>query len=56
MSQPAFATIASTVTGNHRHGHPVAVALTDGYVAGLLAGAVIYTVGAAVAAFAIDTR
>jgi EmrB/QacA subfamily drug resistance transporter len=52
----ALAAIASTVSGNHRHGHPVAVALTDGYVAGLLAGAVIYAAGAVVAALAIDAR
>jgi hypothetical protein len=35
--------------------HPHAVALTNGYVAGLLAGAAIYAVGAIVAALTINT-
>src|SRR6266700_2500194 len=37
----ALAPLASTVTRNHLPGHTTAVALTDGYVAGLLAGAII---------------
>ena len=45
----ALAAIASMVTRNRLEGHAVAVALTDGYVAGLLAGAVLFTVGAVVA-------
>lgn len=37
----ALAAIASIVTRGHLPGHTTATALTDGYVAGLLAGAVI---------------
>src|SRR6266852_3214072 len=39
----ALAAIASMVTRSHLPGHTVAAALTDGYVAGLLAGSVIFT-------------
>jgi EmrB/QacA subfamily drug resistance transporter len=52
----ALAAIASAVTKSQQAGHPHAVALTNGYVAGLLAGAAIYAVGAIVAALAINAR
>ena len=45
----ALAAIASTVTRSRLPGDAVAAALTDGYVAGLLAGAVLFAVGALVA-------
>jgi EmrB/QacA subfamily drug resistance transporter len=48
-----LAAIASVVTGSRLPGHAVAVALTDGYVAGLLAGAVLFAAGAVVAVCAI---
>jgi EmrB/QacA subfamily drug resistance transporter len=44
-----LAAIASAVTKSRLPGHAVAVALTDGYVAGLLAGAVLFAAGALVA-------
>ena len=47
---------ASAVTRSQQAGHAHAVALTNGYAAGLLAGAVIYAVGAVVAALTIDAR
>ncbi len=50
----ALAAIASMVTRSHLPGHTVAAALTDGYVAGLLAGSVIFTAGALVAVFTIN--
>jgi MFS family permease len=52
----ALAAIASAVTRHQRTGHTHAVALTNGYVAGLLAGAAIYAVGAIVAALTINAR
>ncbi|HET9967809.1 MAG TPA: MFS transporter [Streptosporangiaceae bacterium] len=52
----ALAAIASIVTRNHLPGHTTATALTDGYVAGLLAGAIIVAVGALVALFTINAR
>jgi len=52
----ALAAIASAVTRSQQAGHAPAVALTNGYVAGLLAGAVIYAVGAIVAAITINAR
>jgi EmrB/QacA subfamily drug resistance transporter len=52
----ALAAIASIVTSNHLPGHTMAAALTDGYVAGLLAGAVIFAAGALVAMFTINAR
>jgi MFS family permease len=52
----ALAAIATIVTRNHLASHPVPVALTDGYVAGLLAGAIIYAVAALVALFVINAR
>jgi EmrB/QacA subfamily drug resistance transporter len=52
----ALAAVASAVTRSQTAGHAHAVALTDGYVAGLLAGAVIYAAGAIVAAIAINAR
>ncbi|HLQ55769.1 MAG TPA: hypothetical protein VK162_16055 [Streptosporangiaceae bacterium] len=44
------------MTRSHLPGHTMAVALTDGYVAGLLAGSVIFAVGALVAVFTINAR
>ena len=52
----ALAAIASMVTRSRLEGHPVAAALTDGYVAGLLAGAVLFTVGAVVAICTVNAR
>ena len=51
-----LAATASIVTKNHLAGHTAASALTDGYVAGLLAGAAIFTLGALVALLTINTR
>jgi len=39
-----------------RLGHPMATALTDGYVAGLLAGSVMFDAGALVAVLTINAR
>jgi hypothetical protein len=44
-----LAAIASVVTRSRLPGHAVAAALTEGYVAGLLAGAVLFGTGALVA-------
>jgi len=44
------------VTRNRLEGHAAAAALTDGYVAGLLAGAVLFTVGAVVANSTVNAR
>jgi hypothetical protein len=52
----ALAAIASIVTRSHQPGHTMAVALTDGYVAGLLAGSVIFAAGAVVAVLTINAR
>jgi EmrB/QacA subfamily drug resistance transporter len=52
----ALAAIAAMVTRSRLAGHPVAAALTDGYVAGLLAGAVLFTVGAVVAICTVNAR
>jgi hypothetical protein len=52
----ALAAIASIVTRSHLPGHTMAVALTDGYVAGLLAGSVIFAVGALVAVLTVTAR
>jgi Major Facilitator Superfamily len=52
----ALAAIASIVTRNHLPGQTTATALTDGYVAGLLAGAIIVAAGALVALFTINAR
>ncbi len=52
----ALAAIASIVTRSHLPGHTTATALTDGYVAGLLAGAIIAAAGALVALFMINAR
>ena len=52
----ALAAIASIVTRSHLPGHTMAVSLTDGYVAGLLAGSVIFAVGALVAVFTVNAR
>jgi uncharacterized RDD family membrane protein YckC len=49
--------IASIVTRNHLPGHTTPAALTDGYIAGLLAGAIIIVAaGALVALFTINAR
>ena len=52
----ALAAIASAVTRSQLPGTHHAAALTDGYAAGLLAGAIIYAVGAVVAAATINAR
>src|SRR6266699_1090718 len=52
----ALAAIASMVTRSRLEGHAVAVALTDGYVARLLAGAVIFAAGAVVAICTVNAR
>jgi EmrB/QacA subfamily drug resistance transporter len=52
----ALASIAAVVTRNHRTGHPMATALTDGYASGLLVAALFFTVGAVVALATIRTR
>jgi EmrB/QacA subfamily drug resistance transporter len=52
----ALAAIASTVTRSQQAGHTHAAALTSGYAAGLLAGAIIYAVGAIVAGLIINAR
>jgi EmrB/QacA subfamily drug resistance transporter len=52
----ALAALASMVTRNHLEGHAVSAALTDGYVAGLLAGAVLFIVGAVVAICTVTAR
>jgi EmrB/QacA subfamily drug resistance transporter len=53
----ALAAIASAVTRSQlASGHQPAAALTSGYAAGLLAGAIIYAMAAAVAATAINAR
>lgn len=53
----ALAALASATTRSRLDsGHSPAAALTSGYAAGLLAGAVIYATAAAVAAAAIDVR
>jgi hypothetical protein len=52
----ALAAIASVVTRGHLPGHTVAAALTDGYVAGLLAGSIVFAAGALVAVFTINAR
>jgi len=44
------------VTRNRLEGHAVAAALTDGYVAGLLAGAVLFAAGAVVAICTVNAR
>lgn len=52
----AMAAIASTSTRSHLPGHAVAVAMTDGYVAGLLAGSIILAAGAVVGLLFINAR
>ena len=52
----ALAAIASAVTRNQSPDLTHATALTNGYTAGLLAGAAIYAAGAVVAALAINAR
>jgi hypothetical protein len=52
----ALASIASIVTRDHRTGHTMAAALTDGYASGLLVAALFFAVGAAVALAAVRTR
>lgn len=52
----ALASIAAIVTRNHRTGHTLAAALTDGYASGLLVAALFFSVGAVVALAAVRTR
>jgi len=52
----ALAAVASIVTRNRLPGHTTAAALTDGYVAGLAAGAIIVAAGAFVALLTINVR
>jgi hypothetical protein len=52
----ALAAIASIVTRSHLPGQTMAVARTDGYIAGLLAGSVIFAAGALVAVLTINAR
>ena len=52
----ALAAIASVVTRRQLPGHTLAAALTHGYAAGLLAGAIIYAVAALVALLTINAR
>jgi Major Facilitator Superfamily len=52
----ALAAIASIVTRSQLANHPAVAALTDGYLAGLLAGAVLFAAGAVVALFTINAR
>jgi EmrB/QacA subfamily drug resistance transporter len=52
----ALAATASIITKHHMAGHTVVTALTDGYVAGLLVGAAIFTLGALVALLTINIR
>jgi len=52
----ALAAIASMVTRSRLEGHAAAAALTDGYVAGLLAGAVLFAAGAVVAICTVNAR
>jgi EmrB/QacA subfamily drug resistance transporter len=52
----ALAAAASIVTKHRLADHTTAVALSDGYVAGLLIGASIFAVGALVALLAINIR
>jgi hypothetical protein len=53
----ALAALASATTRDRlASGHSPASALTSGYATGLLAGAVIYAIAAAVAAVAIDAK
>jgi len=52
----ALAAIASIVTRTRLPGHTMATALTDGYVAGLLAGSIIFAAGAVVALLTINAR
>lgn len=52
----ALAAIAAIVTRSHLRGHRAATALSDGYIAGLLAGAAIFVIGAVVALLTINVR
>jgi EmrB/QacA subfamily drug resistance transporter len=52
----ALAATASIVTKHHLAGHTAATALSDGYVAGLLIGAAIFSLGALVALLTINIR
>jgi MFS family permease len=52
----ALASIAAIVTRSHLQSNAVAAALTDGYIAGLFAGAAIFALGAVVALFTINIR
>jgi len=52
----ALAAVASIVTRQHIHGHSIATALTNGYIAGLLVGAVIFVIGAVIALATINVH
>jgi uncharacterized membrane protein YkgB len=52
----ALAAIASIVTRSHLVGHPAAAALTDGYLAGLLVGAILFAAGAVVALCTVNAQ
>ena len=52
----ALAAIASIVTRSHLAGHPVAAARTDGYLAGLLVGAILFAAGAIVALCTVNAQ
>lgn len=52
----ALVAIAGVVTRTQLPGHTITTALTHGYVAGLLAGAILWVAGAVVALFTIDAR
>jgi EmrB/QacA subfamily drug resistance transporter len=51
-----LASVASVVTRSRLPGHTLATALTDGYCAGLFAGAALFAIGAVVALAAINAR
>jgi EmrB/QacA subfamily drug resistance transporter len=52
----ALASIAAVVTRDHRVGHTMAAALTDGYASGLLVAAAFFAVGAVVAVATVRVR
>jgi EmrB/QacA subfamily drug resistance transporter len=52
----ALASVAGIVTRDHRAGHPIAGALTDGYASGLLVAALFLAVAAVVALATVRTR
>ena len=44
------------MTRSHLAGHPVAAARTDGYLAGLLVGAILFAAGAIVALCTVNAQ